>query len=357
MKKLFSLITLLLFAMLLGACDKKASEEVKVGFIYIGHVSDGGFTYSHDQGRQYLVEKLGVETKFVENVPEGPEAKDRMRELIDLGYNVIVANSYGYMDYMAELAAEYPDVKFLHCSGSRTSENMSNYFGRIYQARYLTGIAAGLKTETDKIGYVAAFPIPEVVRGINAFTLGVKSVNPEATVEVSWTNTWYDPIKERQAADALLDKGIDVLSQHQDTPQPLIAAEARGKWAVGYHSDMNAAAPNAHLVSAVWNWGPYYVEQVQAIIDGTWESGSYWEGFNDNIVSITPLSENAPEGAQAKVDEMKAKIESGEFEVFQGPIKDQTGAVKVASGQKLTDVEMLSFNWFVEGVIGIIPEE
>lgn len=352
MKKIFSLFTVLLFAFFLAACDSSDSSEIKVGFIYIGDANDGGFSYSHDQGRLYLEEQLGVKTTYIPNVPEDETSKDRMRELIDQGYNVIVANSYGYMEYVRELADEFPNVKFLHCAGYQTAENMSNYFGRIYEARYLTGIVAGLKTQSNTIGYVAAYPIPEVIRGINAFTLGVRSVNPEATVEVTWTATWYDPVKEKQAAQALLDKGLDVIAQHQDTPEPQKAAQAAGVWSVGYQADMNDAAPEAHLVSAVWNWGPYYVEQVQAIIDGTWVAGAYWEGFNEGIVNITPLSKNAPAGAQEMVDAMKTKIVNGEFEVFSGPIKDQSGTIRVSEGEKMSDEALLSFDWFVEGVIG-----
>ncbi|ERJ11215.1 BMP family ABC transporter substrate-binding protein [Haloplasma contractile] len=357
MKKLVLLSVTLLFALVLGACEGSSSDEIKVGFIYIGHVGDGGFTYSHDQGRLYLEQQLDVETKYVEAVPESSEVKDRMRELIDQGYNVIIANSFGYMDYVEELSKEYPDVKFLHCSGYKTTDNMGNYFGRIYQARYLTGIVAGLKTQTNKIGYVAAFGIPEVVRGINAFTLGVRSVNPDATVEVTWTNTWYNPTVERQAADALLDKGVDVIAQHQDTPEPQKAAEQRGVFAVGYHSDMNDYAPDAHLVSAVWNWGPYYVDQVSMIQEGTWETGSYWGGIDEAIVDITNLSKNATDDAESTVNDIYNDMKNGEFTVFSGEIKKQDGTIAVESDETLSDEELLSMNWFVEGVIGTIPSD
>lgn len=329
-------------------------SDVKVGFIYVGPAGDGGWSYSHDQGRIYLEEKLGVTTMIKESVPESQEVEQVAADMIDQGCNVIFATSFGYMDYIEKMSKEYPDVKFFHCSGYKTTDNMTAYFGRIYQARYLSGIVAGMQTKTNKIGYVAAFPIPEVVRGINAFTLGAQSVNPDITVQVTWTNTWYDPAKEKDAAIALLDGGADVISQHQDTAGPQQAAEERGVWAVGYNSDMSSFAPKANLTSAVWNWGPYYVEAVQSVMDGTYQSASYWKGLEAGIVDLSPLTSVAPADAQAKVDEAKAAILAGTLNPFAGPIKDQTGAVKVQEGVAMTDEEMLSFDWFVEGVVGEI---
>jgi basic membrane protein A len=232
------------------------------------------------------------------------------------------------------------------------TDNMGNYFGRMYEARYLSGIVAGLKTKTNQIGYVAAFNIPEVVRGINAFTLGVRSVNPKAVVSVKWTNTWYDPAKEKEAAKALLAEGADVIAQHQDTAGPQQAAEEAGKWSIGYNTDMKDKAPKAYMTAPVWNWGPYYVAQVKAIMDGTWKPTSYWEGMKDGIVDLAPLTDNAPKGAKEAVEKAKADILSGKLHVFAGPIKDQSGAVKVPAGKTMTDQEMLSFDWFVEGVKG-----
>ncbi|WP_070000142.1 BMP family ABC transporter substrate-binding protein [Cellulosilyticum sp. I15G10I2] len=336
------------------AAETDAATAVKVGFIYVGPTGDGGWSYAHDQGRLYLEEQLGVETIIKESVPESQEVEAVAASMIDQGCNVIFATSFGYMDYLEKMSKEYPDVKFFHCSGYKTTENMTAYFGRVYQARYLSGIVAGMKTETNKIGYVAAFPIPEVIRGINAFTLGAQSVNPDVKVQVTWTNTWYDPAKEKDAAIALLDSGADVIAQHQDTAGPQQAAEERGVWAVGYNSDMSMFAPKANLTSAVWNWGPYYVEAVQSVIDGTYQSESYWHGLEAGIVDISPLTENAPAGAQEKVDAAKAAILDGSLNPFAGPIKDQTGAVKVEEGNAMTDEEMLSFDWFVAGVEGEI---
>ena len=302
-----------------GSGTDATASDVKVGFIYIGPPGDGGYTYAHDQGAIYMQEKLGVEVVKKESVPEDATVKKAMQDMIDQGCTIIFTTSFGYMQYTLEMAKEHPEIKFLHCSGYEMNDNMSNYFGRIYQARYLTGIVAGMKTQTNKIGYVAAYGIPEVVRGMNAFTLGVRSVNPEATVHVRWTKTWYDPAKEKDAAIALLDDGCDVIAQHQDTTAPQQAAEERGVWAVGYNSDMTTSAPEANMTSAVWNWGPYYEKQVKAAMDGNWKAESYWGGLEDGIVSISPLTKNAPEGAQAKIDEMLPQFMSKSFEPFTGP--------------------------------------
>lgn len=359
-KKLsFLLVTLLVFSLVLAGCggskgsDAQEGQDEKpiVGFIYVGPIGDGGYTYSHNEGRLYLEEKLGVKTIYKESVIEDDqEVINAIDDMVDQGASVIFATSFGFMDGMEKASKEYPEVAFMHCSGFKMTENMGNYFGRIYQARYLSGIVAGLKTETNNIGYVGAFEIPEVVRGINAFTLGVKSVNPEAVVNVRWTQTWYDPATEKEAAKALLDAGADVIAQHQDTAGPQQAAEEAGAFSIGYNTDMQAAAPDAYMTSAVWNWGPYYVEQVQRVMDGTWEPESYWGGLNDNIVALAPLTELAPEEAAEIVAEMQAKFATGETDVFVGPIYDNQGNLKVEEGQKLTDEEMLSLDWFVEGV-------
>ncbi|MFT8347949.1 BMP family ABC transporter substrate-binding protein [Clostridium saccharoperbutylacetonicum] len=330
-----------------------SSEKLKVGFIYIGSATDGGYSQAHDNGRKYLQEKLpNVEAIVKESVPEGQEVEKVATDMIDQGAKVIFATSFGYMDYIEKVAKEYPDVKFFHCSGYKTADNMSTYFGREYQARYLTGIVAGMKSKSGKIGYVAAFPIPEVVRATNAFALGVRSVNPNAVVKVTWTNTWYDPAKEKEAAISLLDQGVDVVGQYQDTTAAQQAAEERGAFSIGSDLDMSASAPKANMTSAVWNWGTYYVDAVKTVMDGKFKSESYWGGIDTGIVDISPLTKNAPEGAQAKVDEAKAKMVNKSWDVFTGPIKDQKGTVKVVEGQKMTDKDLLSFDWLVEGVEG-----
>lgn len=331
---------------------KLAVEDIKVGFIYVGPVGDGGYSYAHDQGRIYMEKELGLKPSIIkENVPEDDaEVQNVIASMVDEGANVIVGTSFGFMNGMKKAAAEFPEVKFLHCSGYETAENMSNYFGRMYQARYLSGIVAGMKTQSNTVGYVGAFEIPEVVRGINAFTLGVRSVNPKAVVKVKWTNTWYDPAKEKEAAKALLDEGADVIAQHQDTAGPQQAAEEKGAFSIGYNTDMSASAPKANMTSAVWNWGPYYVEQIKAIVDGTWKSESYWKGMEAGLVDLAPLTANAPAGAEEKIKAAKEAIISGENKIFAGPIKDNKGTEKVAKDKVMTDEELLNFDWFVEGV-------
>ncbi|KUO49232.1 MAG: hypothetical protein APF76_02850 [Desulfitibacter sp. BRH_c19] len=331
-------------------------EEFIVGFVYVSPAGDGGYTYAHDLGRKYLEENVpGIKTVIYEAVEEGPDAERVMTELAENGAKVIFATSFGYMDYMANVAEQYPDVVFEHCSGYKTADNMATYFGRIYEARYLSGIAAGMKTESNKIGYVGAFPIPEVVRGINAFTLGVQSVNPDATVNVVWTNTWYDPGTEKDAALSLLDMGADVIAQHQDTPGPMQAAEERGAWGISYNSDMTHFAPNAILTGPVWNWGPYYVSTVESVMDGTWSTHEYWGTMAEGAVGLAPYNEDVmtPEIIEA-VEAAKAEIISGDLDVFAGPINDQSGAVKVSDGTAMTDGERLGFDWFVQGVEGDI---
>lgn len=336
----------------------ETKEDIKVGFLYVGPVGDGGYSYSHDLGRKYLEEQLGVKTTLKESVKEDKaEVKKVIDGMVDEGVNVIFGTSFGFMDGMEEAAEEYPDVKFFHCSGYKSNgTNFVNYFGRIEQARYLSGIVAGLKTTTDQIGYVAAFEIPEVIRGINSFTLGVRSVNPDAVVKVNWTHTWYDPATEKEAAKALLDQGVDIIAQHQDTAGPQQAAQEKGVFSIGYNTDMSAAAPKAYMTAPVWNWGTYYVDQVKAIQDGTWKTENYWGGMKDGVVDLAPLTDVAPEGAKEAVEKAKADILSGKNKIFVGPLKDQTGAEKVPAGKVMTDEEWLSFDWFVEGVEGTITK-
>jgi len=331
------------------------SETVKVGWVYIGVPGDGGWTYAHNQGRLFMEEQLpNVESIVLENVPEGADAERSFEQLAQEGCKVIFGNSFGYGDAMLAVAAKYPDIKFMHATGLNTADNMSTYFGRIYQARYLSGMVAGAMTESNTLGYVAAFPIPEVVRGINAFTLGAQAVNPDASVKVVWTHTWFDPTVEKQAAEALLAEGCDVIAQHQDTPQPQKAAEEAGKYCVGYNTDMHKDAPEGNLTSPIWNWGPYYVETVQAAIDGTWSSEEYWGGIDEDIVDLAPISDKVPAEVVEQVEVKKEAMKAGEWDVFTGPIMAQDGSEKVADGQVLTDGEMLSMDWFVAGVEGSI---
>jgi basic membrane protein A len=337
---------------------EEEEDPYRVAYIYIGPPGDLGWTYEHEQGRQYMEAQLeGVESTYVENVPEGPDAARIFRDYAQQGYDMIFATSFGYMDPMLEVAEEFPEILFEHCSGYKTRENMSTYFGRIYQPRYLSGLVAGSMTEADSIGYVAAFPIPEVIRGINAFTLGVREVNPDAEVQVVWTNTWYDPVKEREAAVALLDDGVDIVAQHQDTTEPQKAAQERGALSIGYDSDMREFVGDTVLTSPVWNWGVYYADTVEAGMEGTWETHQYFGGLQDGVVALAPLSPQVPEDVADLVDAERARIIDTDWDVFCGPILKQDGSVGVAEGECLTDEEILNMSWFVEGVEGSIPAE
>ncbi len=343
-----------------AAAEEAPAEEepLKVAFVYIGIPGDLGWTYEHDRGRKYMEDQLGdkVETTYIENVPEGPDAARIIRQYAQQGYNMIFATSFGYMDPMFEVAQEFPDVYFEHCSGYKTADNMSTYFGRMYQARYLSGLVAGEFTEVDKIGYVAAFPIPEVIRGINAFTRGVREVNPDAVVKVVWTNTWYDPVKEREAAVALLDEGVDIVTQHQDTTEPQKAAQERGKLSVGYDSDMGKFVGDTVLVSPIWNWGPYYTEVAEDAIEGTWESSSYWGGLKEGVVMLSDFSDKVPQDLRDMVADEREKIISGEWDVFWGPLKNQKGEMILEAGEKMSDGDMLNMGFFIEGVEGKLEE-
>lgn len=369
MKKLLKIVAtnLVILSLVLTGCSsgQKGSTEttttgseqkIKVGFLLSGPITDGGYNYNHNQGRLYLEKETGVETIYKESVKEdAAEVEKVVEDMISQGANVIVGASFGFMDGMVASAKKHPEVKFLHGGGHIQDTNLSNYFGREYEARYLSGIVAGMKTKSNKLGFVAAFPIPEVIRGIDAFTLGARSVNPNITVSVVWTNTWYDPAKEKEAAKALLAQGADVLAQHQNTAGTQQAAEEAGAFSIGYNVDMSKAAPKANLTSDIFNWGVYYTAQIKAIQAGTWKSESYWGGIKDGLVDLAPLTENVAQGTKEAVEKAKASVISGENKIFVGPIKDQTGAIKVAQGSTLSDKDIFSLNWFVEGVEGTIP--
>ena len=338
----------------LTSCGGDDGADTKAAFVYVGPVGDAGWTYAHDEGRQYAESETGVETAYVEAVPEGTaDFANYVRDFIDQGYNVIIGTSFGYMDDMLALADEYPDVVFEHVSGYKMNDsNFGNTFGRMYEPRYLSGMVAGSATSSGLIGYVAAFPIPEVIRGINAFTLGVQAINPSAQVEVIWTSTWFDPVVEGDSAQALLDKGADVIAMHQDSTAAGEKAEAAGARWVSYNSDMSAFAPNAFLTAPVWNWGPRYVEIIEDAKAGNYAPTSYWGSMADGIVDLAPIASDVDQSVVDQVMDAKAAIIAGDMHPFTGPIMDQDGNQVLGAGEVMDDGAMLGMMFFVEGVIG-----
>jgi len=337
------------------AAEGPKTGELKVGFVYTSPVGDAGYSWAHDQGRKAIEALPDVKASIVEAVKEGADAERVIENMARGGYDLIFTTSFGFMDPTMKVAKDFPKVKFMHCSGFKAGDNVDNYFGRIYQARYLTGIVAGSMTKSNIIGYVAAFPIPEVIRGINAFTLGARSVNPKAQVRVVWTKTWFDPALEKDAAISLLDVNADVIAQHQDSPGPQEAAQQRGKYSIGYNSDMAKFAPKAHLTSAVWNWAPLYEAIVKEVREGKWTGNrSIWWGMDKGIVDIAPFGPMVPKAVADKVLAKKAELVKGEDKIFVGPIKDQGGKIKIADGVKAEDKELLGMTWFVEGVVGSV---
>lgn len=343
---------LLVALVVFGFAGTSFAKDMKVGFVYVSPIGDAGWSYAHDVGRQAVEELDGVTTSFVEAVPEGPDSERVIQNMARKGFDVVFATSFGYMDPMLKVAKQFPNTVFMHCSGFKASENMGNYFGRMYQARFLSGMVAGAMTKSNIIGYAAAFPIPEVIRGINAFTLGAQSVNADVTVRVVWTKTWYDPATEKEAAKSLLDVGADIIAQHQDSPGPQEAAQEKGVYSIGYNSDMSAFAPKAHLTAPVWNWGPYYQAVVKSVKAGTWKSEAAWPGMDSGIVDLAPFGAMVPKEIQQMVNAKKAEIISGDTDVFIGPIMDQQGKVKIADGVRADDGTLLGMTWFVKGVIG-----
>ncbi|MFZ7124903.1 MAG: BMP family ABC transporter substrate-binding protein [Desulfobacterales bacterium] len=345
-------LAVLLGLALMTLAGPVAAKDLQVGFIYVSPVGDAGWSYAHDLGRLAIEEMEGVTTSYVEAVPEGQDSERVMTNMARKQFDLIFATSYGYMDPMLKVAQKFPETVFMHCSGFKLAKNMGNYFGRMYQARYLSGMVAGAMTRSHTLGYVAAFPIPEVIRGINAFTLGAQSVNPEAEVRVVWTKTWYDPATEKEAAKSLLDVGADVIAQHQDSPGPQEAAQERGAYSIGYNTDMSTFAPKSHLVAPIWNWGPFYEQIVEQVKNGTWESKSYWYGLEHGIVDLSPMSDRVPADVRAAVSARRAEIVSGQYVVFAGPVQDQRGQIRIDEGQVPSDADLLGMNWFVKGVVG-----
>lgn len=355
-------IAVLLMAMfaLIGGVIAQDEEPFKVAFVYVAPIGDLGWTYMHEQAALELEEMYGdgIEVSRIENVPEGPDSERVIRNFAEQGNDLIITTSFGYMDPTITVAEEYPDTQFVHISGFKTADNVSTVFGRMYQPRYLSGIAAGAATESNIIGYVAAFPIPEVIRGINAFTLGVRHVNPDAEVRVVWTNTWFGPPQEKEAAEALIAAGADVIAQHQDTTEPQKAAADAGGFSISYNSVMLDFVGETVLTGPIWHWAPKYISIAEEVMAGEYDgSESYWGGLADGVVDLAPFSPVVDEDTIAMIEEQRELIVSGEWDVFCGPINGANGNLAVDEGFCLTDGEMLGMSFFVEGVSGEAPED
>ena len=332
-----------------------AADKVKVGFVYVGPVGDHGWTYRHDKGRQAIENELGdkAETTYVESVKEGPDAERVIRQLASSGHNLIFTTSFGFMNPTVKVAKRFKDVKFEHATGYKRAENVSTYSGRFYEGRTVIGKIAGRMTKSGVVGYIGSFPIPEVVRGINAFTLALQSERPDAKVKVVWVNSWYDPGKEGDAAKALIDQGADIIVQHTDSPAALQVAEQRGVYAFGQASDMASFAPKAQLTAIIDNWDRYYVARAKAVLDGTWESADEWSGLKTGMVEMAPYGEAVPADVRKLADDTIAAIKDGSLHPFTGPIKDQAGTVRIPAGETASDEALLTMDWYVPGVEGV----
>ena len=342
-----------------------AADKVKVGFVYLTTPGDHGWTYAHEVARQDVEKHFGdkVVTTFVENVPEGPDSARVIRELAKQGNEIIFTTSFGYMDHTIKVAKEFPNVKFEHITGYKRSPNVATGNIRFYEGRYVQGVVAGLMTKSNKIGYLASFPIPEVIQGINAFGIGLRSVNPKAEVSVIWVNSWYDPVKEADAAKVHIAEGADILAQHTDSPAMLQTAQKAGVHGFGQSSDMKAFAPKAQLFSAVNNWGPYYIQKIQQLMDGTWSTGdgpdhwagNTWLGMSDDYLVLSPF-ENMPADVAKAAAKAAADVKSGKIKIFTGPIKDNAGKTRVPAGKTLNDGELFqTLDYYVDGISGKIP--
>ncbi|HTH60156.1 MAG TPA: BMP family ABC transporter substrate-binding protein [Paraburkholderia sp.] len=342
-----------------AASAAQAAGAPGVAFVYLGNPGDAGWTFAHDKGSRAAEAQFGDRIKItrVENVPESADSERVFRDLASKGNKIIFGTSFGYQDFMLKTAKDFPDTTFLHATGYKKAPNFGTYDVRMYQGAYLAGVAAGYATKTNTLGFVASVPIPEVVRNINAYTLGARSVNPKVHTKVVWINSWFDPGKEKQAAETLIGQGADVLLQNTDSSATLATAEEKKVHAFGWDSDMKKFGPNAHLGSVAADWGVYYKAAIQQVLDGKWTNAPVWWGMPQKAVDL--VSENTAALPPAAVKEVAAKREalaSGKWDVFTGPIKDQSGAVKVAAGKTLTDPELQRLNWYVEGVDGSLPK-
>jgi basic membrane protein A len=331
------------------------AADFKAGYVYVGPIGDHGWSYQHDQGRLAADKALGIASTYVEKVPEGADAERVIRELADTGHGIIFTTSFGFMDPTLKVARDYPEVKFEHATGYKRSENVSTYNIRFYEARYIQGVIAGKMSKAGIVGYIGSIPIPEVIMGMNAFILGMRSINPQARIKQVFINSWYDPGKEADAAKALLDQGADIIAQHTDSPAPLQVAEERGLKGFGQASDMIKFAPNAQLTSAVDFWDGYYTDRIKAAMDGSWESQDVWGGLKSGMLHMAPYA-NMPDDVKQMAMATEADIRDGKLVIFQGPINAQDGSAKVTAGTVLDDGAIAGMDWLAEGVEGDLPK-
>ncbi len=336
----------------------QAMSPAKVGFVYVAPITDTGWVHQHDVARKDVDAAFAgrVKTTYVENVPEGADAERVIRDLAQQGYRLIFTPSFGYMEPTLKVAKDFPDVKFESITGYKTAPNVSAANARYYEGRYLAGIAAGRMTRTGLAGYVAGFPIPEVLQGINAFTLGMRSVNPAAQVKVVWLNAWFDPPREREAAMTLFNQNVDVVAFHTGSDAVMAAAQERGKMAVAYHSDMRKTGPDAQIAAVTHHWEDYYKARTQAVLDGAWKSGNVWGGVKEGMVRVGGFGPKVPKAVQDEVMTRQSEIASGKLHPFTGPVTDNEGKPVLEKGKVMTDAQILSMNFLVSGVQGKIAK-
>jgi simple sugar transport system substrate-binding protein len=342
----------------LAALNAYAADPLKVAFVYVGPVGDAGWTYAHEQGRLAMEKALAgkVVTTYVENVPEGADAERVIRKLAADGNKLVFTTSFGFMNPTEKVAKAFPNVVFEHATGFKLAKNLGVYETRQYEGTYLQGVIAAKMSKSGTIGFVGSFPVPEVIRNINAYTLGAQSVNPAIKTKVVWINSWYDPAKERQAAETLIAQGADVLTQNTDSPATLQVAQEKGKYAFGWDSDMARFAPKAHLTATTNSWGDFYTRTAQAVLAGTWKSAEVHGGLMEGMVKMSPLNAVIPADTAKLFETKKAALIGGKIKPFQGPLKDQSGAVKVAAGSEMSLADLKGMNWYVQGVEGTIPK-
>ena len=368
----FAVLSLALLSLLIAACGKQEPPPVKeqpapqaaapkaaplkVGFVFVSPVGDAGWTSQHNLGRLAMEKAFGdrVQTSFVEKVPEGADAERVIRDLAQQGNMLIFTTSFGFMNPTIKVAEEFPQARFEHATGYKTAANVNTYNARFYEGRYLAGVVAGRMSKSGTLGYVAAFPIPEVLQGINAFTLGARSVNPKVQVRVVWVNSWYDPGKERDAATTLIGQGADVVTHHTDSTATVAAAEEKGKMAIAYHSDMRKFGPNAQLAAVTHHWGDYYTARAKAVMDGTWSVNPVWGGIREGFIKLEGLSDSLPKDLVDDVRKREDAIRSGSLHPFTGPIQSNEGKEVIASGA-LTDEQLGKMDYYVAGVLGKVP--